>query len=257
MLYSPTLRKYRFNNTHIRRNNLLDLKAQMGWEGSGTFEDPIIINNIKGLQPNLIIHKSNFHLILRNIKVIKISCRDVDNVIIENCKIYMLDLQGCDNLLVRNNEIMFINLLFTRECYFESNKIQPESLYRLEGTYFDKISRTQYSAFLYVSMGLITSTLISFIYLHWWFAPLFLSPMVSFVYLYYVNKRREFRMRKMKSNICTNNDSLTTYNELTIELIRECQDIKPDRRMVYLLFIIGGAIGGIIGYYSGSMIAHI
>lgn len=253
--YSPFLRKFRFNRTHIRKNNVFNLKSRMNWKGSGKPEDPIVIDNIKGLQPNLVFHNSDLCFVLRNVKPIMLFCKNTQNIVIENCKIYELDLQGCYNIYVRNNEIMFLKLIFTRESYFENNKINPESLSRLEVNYFDKTTRFLYFTYLYASIGLIISAIFSYVFFHWALSLLLLSPIIGFIYIFYIFKKREFQTKKMEPNTIINNNNLPNYTELTNEIVKEYQNVKPNRLIFIILLLIGGSIGAISGIFIGTYFA--
>ncbi|MHA1240076.1 MAG: hypothetical protein ACTSQU_04715 [Promethearchaeota archaeon] len=48
------VQKYQFIITNIKNRSVHSLKSKMGWKGTGSKEDPIIIDNVEGLKPTLI-----------------------------------------------------------------------------------------------------------------------------------------------------------------------------------------------------------
>lgn len=46
----------KYRKTHITDKKIHEIQQKMEWEGTGTTEGPIVINNLNGLRPNIWIN---------------------------------------------------------------------------------------------------------------------------------------------------------------------------------------------------------
>ena len=125
------VKKYQYIITHIRNRSVHSLKSKMGWKGTGSKEDPIIIDNVEGLKPTLIFATHDIYFIIKNIVVYKIVCKRTENITIENCKIYELDVQGSYNMNIVNNTILSLKVIFLRASVVENNGIRHNNIEKI------------------------------------------------------------------------------------------------------------------------------
>jgi len=241
--YSDFLRKLRFNKTVIKNSNIFYLKKELNWEGKGTAKDPIIIDNIEGLDPNLVFKKLDLHIILRNLKVCLVYCEKTQNITIENCKIYELDIQGCYNLTIHSNKIVFFKLIYTRASVIEENELFSQSLARLHSGFSDKFAKFLSSNFLYLPIIFITVAILSTFWIGWAISVWFLVLTTFSFYLSYHFRRKQKYTEGMAENIVIKNQELKDYLEIEKQITAEFQGIRPRRVIQIVLIITSGSIG--------------
>ena len=74
----------------IGRSRLNKLQLKYGWQGKGSQEDPIIIDNVQGLPPHLRFEGCQAYIIFRNVPVFELFIERCKNITIEGCKLYRL-----------------------------------------------------------------------------------------------------------------------------------------------------------------------
>ncbi|MHA1376487.1 MAG: hypothetical protein ACTSR7_19590 [Promethearchaeota archaeon] len=94
------MKRHQHSRTIITDKSIDTLKAERGWQGTGTEHDPIIISDLSNLKPNIWIHRSSLHYIIRDVIIYKLMCTSTQNITIENCKLYELEIEGCHNIVI-------------------------------------------------------------------------------------------------------------------------------------------------------------
>ena len=216
------LKRYQFSKTEITDKSIEDLQAVMGWQGTGTEIDPIIINNLSSLKPNIWIHKSSLHYIIQDILVFKLRCTSTQNIVIENCKINELEIEGCYNMKIRNNSILWLKFLYSRVCVLENNSFTSATLEKLENNYFDNLYPVlQKILYSIVIPLLVFIAYLIFMYLTivWYMGLLFLGLIAPLFYV--IHKMDEGRKRtkeKLENKLL---DNLLISNDDRKEIFRE------------------------------------
>jgi hypothetical protein len=217
------LKRYQFSKTEITDKSIEDLQAVMGWQGTGTEMDPIIINNLSGLKPNIWIHQSSLHYIIQEVLVYKLRCTSTQNIVIENCKINELEVEGCYNMKIRNNSILWLKFLYSKECVLENNLFTSASLEKLENNYFDNL----YPVLQKILLGIVIPLLafvayLIFMYLiNVWYMGLFVLGLIAPL-LFVIHKMKEgsertkerLENRLLGNLLLSNNDRKEIFNEI-------------------------------------------
>jgi hypothetical protein len=117
------LKRRFFYKTRISDKKINALKLKKSWQGNGSNSEPIIIDDLKDLHPNLKIHRNTLHYYLRNLIIYKLSCYYTQNIFIENCTIYQLKIKGCYDITLVNNKILNLEIVNSRGNTFIDNKL--------------------------------------------------------------------------------------------------------------------------------------
>ena len=111
------------NTTLISDKTVHSVQSRAGWTGTGSKSDPIIIDNLSNLSPNILIKHGTLFYHLKNVSMNKLTCSSTQNITIENCNIKSLKIKGCYDLIVANNSILDINIKLSKQVSFIDNKI--------------------------------------------------------------------------------------------------------------------------------------
>ncbi|MFX1238306.1 MAG: hypothetical protein ACFFAS_02365 [Promethearchaeota archaeon] len=133
------LSRNQYRAIHMRDKKIERLKAQQGWQGTGSASDPIVIDNIVGFKPRLWFHESTYHFVLRGVSVYELIFHNTQNVLVENCIINKLEIEVYQNMTVKNNTIISIKLLYTRNSVIEGNSLTQKVKKTIENNSFEKI----------------------------------------------------------------------------------------------------------------------
>ncbi len=117
------LKRKKNKKTRISDKSINSLKSEKGWSGKGSDIDPIIINDLRGLRPNLKIHRSTLHYAIKNLTIYYLSCRYTQNITIENCTIHRFEIKGCYNITLVNNKILNHKIVGSKGNTFIGNKL--------------------------------------------------------------------------------------------------------------------------------------
>ena len=200
-----------FRKTKITDNSITDLRTKMGWRGTGTESDPIIINDLLGLKPKIWIRRGSLQYVIQDVVVYNLKCRNTQNIVIENCKINEFELEGCYNITIRNNSILELDFVYSKGCTLESNAFSSDVLERLESNFFDKIyAKTLKVIYCAFSLTFILAFLIFAFSLSEW--PYGILDLCFVAFLFYfiltLNIKRK-RTQKKPENILTGNSRLS------------------------------------------------
>ena len=117
------LKRNKFKRTQISDKTINSLKSKKGWQGKGSNNEPIIIDDLRDLRPNLSIRRSTLHYNIKNLFIYNLSCRYTQNITIENCTIYKLEIKGCYNMTLINNKILNYKIVDSKGNTFIENKL--------------------------------------------------------------------------------------------------------------------------------------
>ena len=242
------IKRNQYRTTAIKDENIQDLKEKQGWSGEGTPENPIIIDNVKGLKLNLKFKPSDLHYILRGLSLYSVSCDNTQNVTFENCRIYKLELEGCRDMEVRNNAIIGLKLFFTRASVVEGNQLSQETCQRLESNYFERIYPMMIGGMSFVLFTLVFAAF-SPLYLGvlgWWVTLISMIAIIMLFFLLRMWQRRKSRTKGLKENLVSNNGLMTDVRAIFSEIVDSYYFLKNSWFMHNLPTIIGGGIGVVI-----------
>ena len=197
------LRRIMCNTTLISDNTINFVKSMAGWTGNGSKSEPIIIDNLSHLTPNILITRGSLFYHLKNVNVNKLTCFSTQNITIENCKIKRLKIKGCYDLIVVNNTILNIKIILSKQNSFIDNKIsqihkinQNNKKFKVNPLYTQ--FRTPLMCILYI---LALSAFMGGTYL--WYTGFI--PLTLLVLINYQNFSMNKRVRNKKENFYANN----------------------------------------------------
>lgn len=245
------MKSHKHSRTKITDASITDLQIKMGWLGTGSRQDPIVINNVSGLKPSLWIHKSSMYYIIRDIIVYKLICTKTQNITIENCKIHELEVEGCYNMTIRNNSILWLKFLYSKGITLENNTFSNEVLVKLEGNYFDMIYPKIQSSLIIVALILASvASLILFYNLFLWFLSLLTYGLVVIIF-YYIQalKAKKNRTVEMLDNVMIENKTFknSEYQNNSHEILENYSYLKINWFRGYLYAFIGIPVGVTVG----------
>lgn len=216
------IKRKKTGKTRISDKTIHSLKSEKGWLGKGSDIDPIIIDDVGKLRPNLMIHRNTLHYNIKNLIIYSLSCRYTQNITIENCTIFKLEIKGCYNVSLLNNKILNYKIEGSKGNTFIGNKLsQIQKLKRNdERLAISPLSRqigspltcclafTAASAFLSGTVFWFTG-----------FIPLGLLALMN--YLTYTKSKR---IKDKKENLYVNNSELQNTNAILNEIIQHYKD---------------------------------
>ena len=238
------LKRNKFNTIEISDKKINSLKTENGWQGDGSEFDSIIIDELKGLQPNLWIHRSTLHYIIKDVIIYKLKCHNTQNIRIENCTIYKLDIQGCYNMTLINNRILHHKIICTKGNVFVDNELsQIEKLKKKDDKLaINPLGRQMSNPLTCCLMFFAISVFISgTIYWFTGFIPFGLLALKN--YLDYFRKKR---IKDKKENFYVNNTELQNKNAVFNEILINYKDFRINWFQYNLLAFIGIMVGIVI-----------
>jgi len=206
--------------TKINDNTLEHFQNKMGWQGAGTEIDPIIINDLSGLKPKIVIKKTSLYYIIRDVVVYILSCINTQNIIIENCKIKNLEVEGCYDITIRNNSILNLAWGFSKGCTLKNNSFSRDVYESLESIK-SGVPHHGLQKILYIvsSINLLLAFLIfTFEFNSWPFGILNLCSFALFFYFAIALKITRKRTCEKPENIIIGNLRLSNIGKEEIYL---------------------------------------
>lgn len=244
------LKHHHLSRTEITDKSIWDLQIKMGWHGSGEEFDPIIIDCLSGLKPNIWIHRSSKHYIIHDVIISKLVCTSTQNIVIENSKINELEVEGCYNVTIRNNSILLFNFAYSKGCVIENNSFTNLALENLENNYFNSFHSSMQKG-LYSVMSLFAILTLWFFLssTYLWFIGLLTLGSIAIMY-YYIStlNAKEKRTQEKHENKLLGNSALSDIerNEILYEILENYAYLGGCRLKYNLPTIIGGSIGGVV-----------
>ena len=89
----------------LTESDLKDLALDKSWKGSGTKEDPLIIDSANDLPQELQILNSNLYILLEGCKIDNLSLTGSQNITVSDCRLDLHHIVKSSNCLVRNSSI--------------------------------------------------------------------------------------------------------------------------------------------------------
>ena len=194
------------NTTLISDKSIHSVKSRAGWTGNGSKSEPIIIDNLSNLSPNILIKHGTLFYHLKNVSMNKLTCSSTQNITIENCNIKSLKIKGCYDLIVVNNSILDINIKLSKQVSFIDNKIsQVHKIYQEDNALKVNPIYTQFSNPLTCLLYFLAiSAFIGGTYL--WYTGFI--PLALLVLINYNNFSMNKRVRDKNENFYANNIQL-------------------------------------------------
>ena len=237
------LKRNKFKKIEISDKKINSLKIENGWQGDGSEFESIIIDELKGLQPNLLIHRSTLHYIIKDTIIYKLKCRNTQNITIENCTIYKLDIQGCYNMTLRNNRILHHKIIYTKGNVFVDNQLsQIEKLEEKDyNTITNPLGRNLSNPAICCLYFLAISAFLSRTFF-WFIGFIPVGLLILLKYLYYARIKR---IEDKKDNFYVNNTELQNKNAVFKEILVNYKDFKISW-FQYNLPVFSGIMVGIV-----------
>ena len=238
------LKRNKFNNIEISDKKINSLKTENGWQGDGSEFNSIIIDELKGFQPNILLHRSTLHYIIKDAIIYKLKCRNTQNITIENCSIYKLDIQGCYNMTLTNNRILHHKIIYTKGNVFVDNELsQIEKLEEKDyNTITNPLSRnlsnpTIFCLYFLAILAFLSRT-------DFWFIGFI--PIALLILLNYLHYTRITRIEDKEANFYVNNTELQNKNAVFNEILVNYKDFKINWFQYNLPVFIGIMVGIVI-----------
>jgi len=216
------IKRKKNKKTRISDKTINSLKSEKGWSGKGSDIDPIIIDDLKYLRPNLRICRSTLHYNFKNLFIYYLSCRYTQNITIENCTIYKLEIKGCYNMTLLNNKILNHKIVDSKGNTFIGNKLsQIQKLKKNDDKpAINPIGRQMVSPLTCCLIFILISNFFSgTVFWLIGFIPLGLLALRN--YLTYTRRKR---IKDKKENLYVNNTELQNKNAILNEIINQYKD---------------------------------
>jgi len=112
----------------ISDQKLFEYCRELGWQGEGSQESPIVIDSLEGINEYIRFKKTNSYITIKNIELCEFYIESCENISIENCKIYYLYIENSSNLKVEGSSIVHINSRTSSRNIFRKNKLHEKSV---------------------------------------------------------------------------------------------------------------------------------
>ena len=120
---------------YLGKNSLKRISKEKSWKGSGTSEDPFVIDSNDDVPLEFIFTTGNAHIRLKNLLLRKLTLIRCKNMTIENCEILHLRILNSHDITVKDCSIVKIKNVFSRANVFQNNATVPEIVKSLEKNY--------------------------------------------------------------------------------------------------------------------------
>jgi len=216
------LKRKMFNKTQISDKKINSLKIEKGWQGNGSKSEPIVIDDLRNLHPNLRIHRSTLYYHINNLIIDKLSCYYTQNITIENCTIYQLEIKGCYSMNLINNKILNYKIIYSKGNTFIDNQLsQIQKLKRNnDNIIIDPLDRKLAKPLTCCLYFIAISAFLSGTNL--WFIGFI--PVGFLTLMNYLTYYRSKRMRDKKVNFYVNNTELQNKKVILNEIINHHKD---------------------------------
>jgi len=220
------IKRKKNKKTPISDKTINSLKSEEGWSGIGSDVDPIIIDDLKNLHPNLMIHRNTLHYTIKNLTIYNLSCRYTQNIAIENCTIYKLEIKGCYNITLENNKILNFKMVDSKGNTFIGNKLSQIQKLKKNGDKpaISPLSR-QIGSPLNCCLAFTAASAFLSRTVFWFigFIPLGLLALMN-----YLSYTRSKRIKDKKENLYVDNTELQNKNSVLNEIINYYKDSDKD-----------------------------
>lgn len=113
----------------ISNKTLTKIQAEMGWKGTGSQEDPIIVDSVKGYRTIIKFKNTQKFILLTGVMVCEVRLVKCMNITIRYCEIYHLLFNACHNNTVIDSSVVHGNLTYSKENIFKNNLLQKKRAY--------------------------------------------------------------------------------------------------------------------------------
>jgi hypothetical protein len=111
----------------VNEQNLHEFKNTLNWKGTGTQDNPIIIDSLEGINEYLRFKDIKSHIIVKNITLIELYVNSCHNIIFQNCTVYYFWIEFCHDILVEDSTIVNFHVEFSKGNVFRKNKLHQNS----------------------------------------------------------------------------------------------------------------------------------
>lgn len=235
-----------YDYSRITLKNFKSYMSKNQWEGDGSIDNPLIINNVNGLAPRVILYLPNMHIIIKDIvlwSIILVKCK---NVKITNCTLNRLTLKGCLGIMIEDNNIFSITNIFSRECEIINNKLSKRADLFLQDQIHDAIFKPLTN--LTLIFALVSAVLIyvlfplpyrlfyiSFIANSILVIDCIAATIFCSFYYYKLRKYNKYTAHN-KENHIGSNGFLEDHSQYKLQIIKIYQDYK-NRHMLDLIML--------------------
>ena len=186
----------------INRRKFASLQARIGWNGSGSEQDPYIIDTISGLSSFLKFEKIIDHIIIKNLTISNITLVKCRNIIIQECNIQLLSLNSCQEVVVRENTLQKVQIMYGGNNVVTKNKIPRNSLFHAQEHSMEKLVER---IFLLIIAILVFGTFFLFTIPTFledtpWVIYIFIGVGCLLIFLYIQMVFKRLRSRKLPSD---------------------------------------------------------
>ncbi len=177
----------------IEKSFLLENKEKLGWNGTGSQNDPIIIDDVIKLPQNITFKTEDLHIHVNNVDIGVIILDKCRNIIIEDSIITVIRLRACKNIIIRNNILREIKLFLGNKNTIEENR-----------TY--TFSNIRYLTFTFLVISIIAglTSIISYSFKFYLLGNIMFACLIFGVMLFYIElikkRNKTFLPKKFKKN---------------------------------------------------------
>ncbi|MFX1277521.1 MAG: hypothetical protein ACFFAT_21085 [Promethearchaeota archaeon] len=201
----------------LKESNLYEFQRNLNWKGKGTKDNPLIIDNLKGLKHCLRFKKIKSHIFGRNLELCELCVRSCQNISFENYQVCYFWIEFCNNIRIENSSIINLDIDFSKGNVFRNNKLDKYSHFTISsieekgekgGNINFYISIPPIIVFLAMGIGtaITYGIMLGF--------SIFLFVVILLYFVFIINSfKKKIRVKKYASNIFENNN-LTELDEL-------------------------------------------
>ena len=205
----------------INSRTIKKFQNQFSWKGRGIKGDPIIIENVKGLKPEIVFKTWNMYIRIKNINILGIKLIKCQNITIEGCKIYELSLSRCKNIDINRNIILNVYLDLSGGNSFQNNQFLKSVDLEIKTVGDDKDIR---EIKLKISTGMIVFSASMMVFCVFFGAfiqlPIFILLFIGFSVIFLDLDKKKKIAKNLQPNVLYNNkieDLRYTYDEILID----------------------------------------
>jgi hypothetical protein len=126
------------SNLELKRETFMELKTTLGWEGDGTQNNPIIVDNLFDLPSDLSINRIKDYIVFKDLTISSINFSFCRNITVQRCEIHSLYISVCHNMILEENAIKSFNISFGGNNLIIRNEIPRYDLSNAKERVFEK-----------------------------------------------------------------------------------------------------------------------
>jgi len=123
----------------IKQEKFDSLIVELGWNGEGTKNNPIIVNNLSSLPPIIRFVNLTTHIIFKNLTIERIMFVKCRNITVQGCQIQLLRLLSSQDIVVKNNTINAFGITLGGNNLIAQNRIHRNNFSNAKKRSFEKM----------------------------------------------------------------------------------------------------------------------